>query len=233
MTNIFIIVAVLVIFFALIKKYILKEQDAKLISYRKKAALLNANEVAFFNALKAAVGDKGVVCTKVNLSSVVIPNGVRGKKHWLIANNRIAKSYFDFVVCDPRTLEVRVALELDDGRSLERGKIEREKLLLQVCKSANIPLIGASVKYSYQVSRLRRLLATHIDLIEVEKEVRFCRKCGSPMVIKTATHGEFSGRRFFTCSRQPQCTYTENYNVIFDTPQEHQENEPNISTLMD
>ena len=66
-----------------------------------------------------------------------------------------------------------------------------------MCKSSGIPLIGTSVKHSYQVSRLRRLLATHIDLIESEKEVRFCKRCGSPMVIKTATQGDFKGRRFY------------------------------------
>ena len=86
-----------------------------------------------------------------------------------------------------------------------------------MCKSAGLPLIGASIKHSYQVSRLKRLLAAHIDLIEPSKEVRFCKKCGSPMIIKLASQGEHKGRRFFTCSRQPNCTYTENYNVVFES----------------
>ncbi|MDW1553344.1 DUF2726 domain-containing protein, partial [Vibrio sp. YT-18] len=105
----------------------------------------------------------------------------------------------------------------DNGQQLNKGKVERQKLLMHVCKSANLPLIGTSVKHSYQVGRLRRLLAAHIYLIEPEKEVRFCKKCGSPMIIKTASQGEFKGRRFFTCSRQPNCTYTENYNVVFES----------------
>ena len=87
---------------------------------------------------------------------------------------------------------------------------------MHCCNSVSIPLIGITVKYSYQVGRLRRLLAAHIDLIEPDKEVRFCKKCGSPMVIKVASQGDFKGRRFFTCSRQPQCTYTENYNIVFE-----------------
>jgi ssDNA-binding Zn-finger/Zn-ribbon topoisomerase 1 len=70
------------------------------------------------------------------------------------------------------------------------------------------------------VSRLRRLLAAHIDLIEPDKEVRFCKRCGSPMIIKIASQGEHKGRRFFTCSRQPHCTYTENYNVVFEEDQQ-------------
>ena len=131
------------------------------------------------------------------------------------------------MVCDARTLEPRVVIELDNGKALDKGKAEREKLVMQVCKSANLPLIGANIKMSYQVGKLRRLLATHIDLIEPDKEVRFCKRCGSPMILKVASQGEYKGRRFFTCSRQPHCTYTENYNVVFD----EMNDEPIMPTL--
>ncbi|NAW58042.1 MULTISPECIES: DUF2726 domain-containing protein [unclassified Vibrio] len=215
MENIFFIVVILVIFFFVVQKKLLRQESIKDSSYKKKGPLLNLQEGAFFNALKTAVGEHGVVMTKVNMANVLAPIATN-KKQWFIANGRIAKSYFDYIVCDPRTLEVRVVIELDNGKPLDKGKAERQKLLMHVCKSAGIPLIGTSIKHSYQVGRLRRLLAAHIDLIEPDKEIRFCKKCGSPMVIKTASQGEFRGRRFFTCSRQPQCSYTENYNVVFE-----------------
>lgn len=215
MENIFFIVVILVVFFFVVQKKLLRQESIKDSSYKKKGPLLNLQEGAFFNALKTAVGEHGVVMTKVNMANVLAPVATN-KKQWFIANGRIAKSYFDYIVCDPRTLEVRVVIELDNGKPLDKGKAERQKLLMHVCKSAGIPLIGTSIKHSYQVGRLRRLLAAHIDLIEPDKEIRFCKKCGSPMVIKTASQGEFRGRRFFTCSRQPQCSYTENYNVVFE-----------------
>ncbi|MDC5821692.1 DUF2726 domain-containing protein [Vibrio europaeus] len=215
MESVFIVVAILVIFFVVIQKRYLKQDELKDSTYKKKGPLLNAQESAFYNALITAVGQHGVVMSKVNLSNVITPLAT-DKKQWFIANNRISKSYYDYVVCDPRTLEVRVAIELDDGKELSKGKVDRQKLLIHVSKSAGIPLIGANIKHSYQVGRLRRLLAAHIDLIEPDKEIRFCKRCGSPMTIKTASQGEHKGRRFFTCSRQPQCTYTENYNVVFE-----------------
>lgn len=217
MTNIFIIVALLILFFFIIQKYVVKQDDSKDYAYRVKGPVLRSQEVAFFNALKTAVGEHGVVFSKVNMSSVIAPRDIVSKKQLFIAINKISRSHFDYLICDPRTFEPRVVIELDNGKELNKSKVEREKLLMQVCKSANIPLIGTSVKHSYQVGRLRRLLAAHIDLIEPDKEIRFCKKCGSPMVIKVASQGEFKGRRFFTCSRQPNCTYTENYNVVFDT----------------
>ncbi|MDN3609895.1 DUF2726 domain-containing protein [Vibrio ostreicida] len=215
MESVIIVGVLLALFFLFVQKRYLRQEELKDSVFKQKGPLINMQETAFYNALVAAVGQHGVVMVKVNMTNVVAPLAM-DKKQWFIANNRIAKSYFDFVVCDPRTLQVSVAIELDDGRTLEKGKIERQKLLMHVCKSSGIPLIGTSIKHSYQVGKLRRLLATHIDLIEPEKEVRFCKRCGSPMVIKTATQGEFKGRRFFTCSRQPQCNYTENYNIIFD-----------------
>ncbi|ANU36540.1 DUF2726 domain-containing protein [Vibrio scophthalmi] len=210
-----VIVLIFVAFYLFVQKRYLNTNELKDSTYKKNGPLLNGKESAFYTALISAVGQHGVVMSKVAMSKVVAPKAT-DKKSWFIANNRIAKSYFDYVVCDPRSLEVRVAIELDDGSPLSKGKAERQKLLMHVCKSAGIPLIGTSVKHSYQVGRLRRLLAAHIDLIEPDKEVRFCKRCGSPMVIKTAAQGDFKGRRFFTCSRQPHCTYTENYNVVFE-----------------
>ncbi|WP_114767822.1 DUF2726 domain-containing protein [Vibrio rhodolitus] len=210
-----ILLVVFVAFYLFIHQRYLKQDALKDSAYKKKGPILNQKESAFYNALLSAVGQQAVVMPKVTMSKVIAPKAT-DKKQWFIANNRIAKSYFDFVVCDPRNLEARVVLELDDGAPLNKGKVERQKLLMHACKSAGIPLIGATVKHSYQVGKLRRLLAAHIDLIEADKEVRFCKRCGSPMNIKTASQGDYKGRRFFTCSRQPQCNYTENYNVVFD-----------------
>lgn len=215
MKPIFFILVVLVVFFYIVQKKVIKPEELKKLNYKKRGALLNMQESTLFNALQAAVGEQAIVLAKVCMTTVLTPAETK-KKKWFLAHQRIAKSYFDYVICDPRTLEVRAVIEFDNGKLLEKGKLERQKLLMNVCRSAHIPLIGATIKHSYQVGRLRRLLAAHIDLIEADKEVRFCKQCGSPMVIKIASHGEFKGRRFFTCSRQPHCSYTENYNVVFD-----------------
>lgn len=224
MVEIFLILILLVLFFFVIQKYMLRHNESDDSVYKKKGPLLDIKESTFYNALVSAVGDHGVVLAKVNMANVITPSKVTNKKQWFIAYNKISKSYFDFLVCDARTLEPRVVIELDDGKELQKGKVEREKLLLHVCKSANIPLIGTNIRMSYQVGKLRRLLAAHIDLIQPDQEVRFCKRCGSPMVIKVATQGEYRGRRFFTCSRQPHCSYTENYNVVYEFEEENLEN---------
>ncbi|MCE0492406.1 DUF2726 domain-containing protein [Vibrio salinus] len=220
MVNVFLVLLILLVIFFISQKYVIKEDKAKDYSYKIKGPVLSSNETSFYHALVSAVGEHGIVLANITMDKVIRPRDIRKKKDMFIASGKIARSYFQFVICDARTFEPRAVVELNDGRPLDKGKVDREKLLIQVCKSANIPLIGTTIKYSYQVSKLRRLLAAHIDLIQVDKEVRFCKKCGSPMVVKVATMGEFKGRRFFTCSRQPHCTYTENYNVVFEDEEE-------------
>ncbi|TMX68706.1 hypothetical protein DA096_03500, partial [Vibrio rotiferianus] len=80
MTNIFIIVVLLVVFFFIIQKYVVKQDDTKDYPYRSKGPVLKGPESAFFNALRAAVGEHGVVLAKVNMSNVVVPKDIKNKK---------------------------------------------------------------------------------------------------------------------------------------------------------
>ncbi|MGR5541303.1 DUF2726 domain-containing protein, partial [Vibrio campbellii] len=121
MQSIFIILIVLVIFFVVVQKRVIKSDELKDSRYKKRAAVLNGQEVSFLQALQEAVGKHGVIMPKVTMTKVVSPIATN-KKQWFISNSRIAKSYFDYVICDPRTLEPRVIIELDDGRALDKGK---------------------------------------------------------------------------------------------------------------
>ncbi|MDC0611634.1 DUF2726 domain-containing protein [Vibrio sp.] len=221
MANVFLILIILVLVFFIAQKYVIKKDDTKDYQYKIRGPVLTPNESAFYQALISAVGQHGIVLANVTMDKVIKPKDIKSKKDLYIASGKITRNYFQYLICDARTYEPRAVVELNDGRALDKGKADREKLLIHVCKTANIPLIGGNIKYSYQVGKLRRLLAAHIDLIEPDKEVRFCKKCGSPMVVKVATMGEFKGRRFFTCSRQPHCTYTENYNVVYEDDEEY------------
>lgn len=45
-----------------------------------------------------------------------------------------------------------------------------------------------------------------------------CPKCGAYMTLRTAKKGRYSGRRFYGCSRWPDCNGIINYNSNFDIP---------------
>ncbi len=40
-----------------------------------------------------------------------------------------------------------------------------------------------------------------------DKSVILCPKCGSPMILKVAKHGEYAGKKFWGCSNYPKCKY--------------------------
>ena len=94
MESIFIILAILVLFFFFVQKRFIKQEELKDSVYKKKGPILNAQEVALYNALLAAVGKHGVVLSKVSLTNVIAPMAT-DKKEWFIASNRISKSYFE------------------------------------------------------------------------------------------------------------------------------------------
>ena len=81
MTNIFIVVAILVLFFYVIQKTVTRRDETKDFAYKSKGAALNMTESAFYNALKTAVGDHGVVLAKVNMANLVAPTKTNNKKH--------------------------------------------------------------------------------------------------------------------------------------------------------
>src|SRR5215475_7908992 len=49
---------------------------------------------------------------------------------------------------------------------------------------------------------------THADHLRQRFEsTTTCARCGSPLVLRTARSGRFTGNQFFGCSRYPSCRY--------------------------
>ncbi|USD63955.1 DUF2726 domain-containing protein [Vibrio sp. SCSIO 43136] len=212
MQSVIILLVVLVTVFVIYMRYFSKRYEPVTYRYKKVDHLMTQQESAFYNALISALDNKALVFPKMHMADVITPPPSKDKKKWVAAFNKIARKHLDFVIVRPGTLDVLCIIEFDNGAPLDKTKADREKLIMHVCKTSGIPLVGANAKYSYQVARLRRVLAEYIPELNIEPEVRFCKECGSPMVLRFATQGEYKGRRYFTCSRAPTCRYTEDFN---------------------
>ena len=78
-----------------------------------KGLLLTPTESSFYDVLKQAVGEGLDIHAKVRVADVLEPNVSRRWKFiWRLAFNRIKAKHFDFVLCDPKTFEVKLAVEL-------------------------------------------------------------------------------------------------------------------------
>lgn len=74
--------------------------------------------------------------------------------------NQIKAKHFDFVLCDPTTLDVKAVVELNDKSHRRKARVERDKFLRMACDNAGLPLIEVEAKRTYAVERITQLLAS-------------------------------------------------------------------------
>jgi len=197
-----------------------KGADAESLPYRLKDDFLSPAERSFHGVLTHVVGEQAVVCPKVNLADifyVVRPNENQSYR------GRIAQKHLDFLLCDPKSMRPMVGIELDDASHARPDRQERDAFVDRVFQAAGLPLIHVPVKGGYSPNELSAQLAQCLGKappnpaatpVEPAKapvtgaSAPVCRKCGVPMVVRTAAHGAHSGEQFYGCPNYPKCRET-------------------------
>lgn len=180
--------------------------------YRKAPALLTAAERSFFGALEQAANGKLRIMVKVRLADVIRPEKGLARRAYTGAFNRISRKHLDFVLCDPGTLAIRAAVELDDGSHQRAARKERDQFLESAMKSAGIPLHRFSVQRGYEIESIRNALgleeksstSRHWEQDKGEAP-RLCPECGGKLVERVSKKGKYAGQRFLGCSNFPDC----------------------------
>jgi hypothetical protein len=113
--------------------------------YQKHVALFSADERAFFMPLKAAVAGEYEIFGKLPVDDIITP-----KKDSPRAAHAISGRYFDFVLCDPRSLNVVCAIQLQD-------KAEAEPLQT-ICEGLGLPLLRFQPEVDYSAGEVRETL---------------------------------------------------------------------------
>lgn len=166
----------------------------------------------FFFNLKAVVGDSAYIFSKVKLSDLFYAKtGDYGKNR--SHTNRIDRKHVDFLLCDAKTLQPILGIELDDKSHQRTDRQERDDFVNHVFETAKLPLMHISVQHGYSQSQLKNQLSAYIsgtpikvDQPEEAKETSpRCPKCGSEMVLRTAKRGDNQGGKFWGCSKYPDC----------------------------
>ncbi|WP_094300794.1 DUF2726 domain-containing protein [Imhoffiella purpurea] len=130
-----------------------KDKANPVAAYRLKQ-LLSAAERSFYGILVDAVGKDGAVLTKVRVADVLTPKNLKGAARQR-AFNAISAKHFDFVICDPATLTVKAAVELDDASHGREKNKKRDEFLNRACASAGLPLVRVPAARGYAVSGIR------------------------------------------------------------------------------
>lgn len=179
------------------------------LPYRQRDDFLSAAELSFYRVLATALGNRAVVCPKVNLADiffVVRPNENQSYR------NKIDRKHVDFLLCDPLTMKPRCGIELDDSSHTRRDRQERDEFVNEVFEVAGLPLLRVPTKSAYSPPGLLALIEPHLSG-EVARTLPpprlsgppICPKCGVPLVERVAKQGQNAGQSFFGCPNFPKC----------------------------
>ena len=196
---------------------LLFEKDEKSSSkieypYHMVDEFMSPAELNFFFNLKAAIGDSAQIFSKVKLSDLFYAKtGDNGKNRSY--TNRIDRKHIDFLLCNSKTLQPILGIELDDKTHQRADRHERDDFVNHVFAAAKLPLIHISVQRGYSQSELKAKLSAYISgaqaiseqPAQLETSSPRCPKCGSEMVLRTAKRGDNQGGKFWGCSKYPEC----------------------------
>jgi predicted RNA-binding Zn-ribbon protein involved in translation (DUF1610 family) len=119
----------------------------------------------------------------------------------------------DFLLCDKQTMKPLCAIELDDSSHTSDKAKQADAKKDKAFASAELPLFRFPAKRAYSVQEIQERLAA-VFSTPMTKEAPTpttpdqrptCPKCGTQMILRTATKGTNKGGTFYGCPNFPNC----------------------------
>lgn len=195
---------------------------------QRKSRMLSTAEKNFFECLTNALSDDFYIFTKVRVLDVVesSPAATNIEKKSLM--KKLVNQSLDYVLCKKHDLSIFGVVELENFEKSDdkKGKRNREKMVSEVCETANLRLFYFDIRQDYQDMDIRRLVTgrartssrhitpTHQSQLTIDgastsdfAKTRACPKCHSEVVTKVAVKGDKIGEKFLMCRKYPYCDY--------------------------
>ncbi len=185
-------------------------EKARELPYRQRDDFLSAAELSFYRVLSAAIGNRAVICPKVNLADIFFvarPNENQSFR------NKIDRKHVDFLLCDPATMRPLCGMELDDSSHSRRDRQDRDEFVNRAFEVAGLPLVRVPAKATYNSAGLLEMIGPHLSGKPISRTTApsantgtpGCPKCGVPMVERVAKTGQNAGKSFWGCRNYPKC----------------------------
>jgi len=185
------------------------------LPFQLRDRFLSPAELSFFHVLRRTIEDRLIITTKVRVSDLVYV--VRRRENMKHAN-RIDRKHVDFVLCDAKTMQPRLIIELDDSSHSQEDRKARDELIDAVFSAANLPILHVKAQKSYS----RKEISQNIDAILSNDRLEThsppkneqgstdpsCPNCEVPMVQRQTRTGPNKGKRFWGCPSYPDCRKT-------------------------
>lgn len=117
-------------------------------------ALLTKSELHFYRTLKQTIPSDTYICMKVRMGDLITCSDSEWKAGW---GPRVSAKHIDFVLIDPNTTTIKLAIELDDQtHRTNQDRIARDKFVNKAFEVADVPLLRINVRRRYDVEGLKR-----------------------------------------------------------------------------
>lgn len=137
------------------------------LPYERRGMLLSPPEINFLRTLQTAVRQDWHVFSMVRLSDVLKVRPKTTKQQ--IWQSRIQAKHIDFILCDLETLEVKLAIELDDSSQRRPDRAKRDRFVSTALAAAGLPLLKVPVGEKYETSAIRKDIE---DALGIRKKKR-------------------------------------------------------------
>jgi very-short-patch-repair endonuclease len=127
----------------------------QLYPYGLRDAFLSPAELSFYHVLHGVASPTLRVVTKVNLADLFF---VRQPHQNRTALNRIDRKHVDFILCDPKTMQPLLGIELDDASHQRRDRQKRDAFVDQVFAAAGLPIRHLRAARGYDPQRLAAMI---------------------------------------------------------------------------
>ncbi|MBN1312031.1 MAG: DUF2726 domain-containing protein [Anaerolineae bacterium] len=184
--------------------------------YRSRDSLLSPAEVSFYHVLSSIANGRVVICPKVGLKDILLITKRYKSRDYYSYFGRISQKHVDFVLCNPKSMQPVVAIELDDRSHSKASRSKRDAVVDQIFSAAALPLLHIPAAKSYNTTELATILEPYLRREEAHSPASVtapvaqssppnCPRCGVPMKLRTATKGVNAGQQFYGCTNYPDC----------------------------
>lgn len=141
-------ILIIILFILLFCLYLLKYlfSNSYKISYKEKENFLSKVEIDFYKTIKEIIENQFVIQCKVRLEDIIEPIAPKNSKKYLISRNFIRAMHIDFILCEPKSMKVICAIELNDRTHFRENKIISDNKKRAALKDAKIALHEIPVK---------------------------------------------------------------------------------------
>jgi len=123
-------------------------------AYGKFNCLFTKAELKFYYVLRGICYDLDLeLFAKVRLADLV---KVVNKKYYMKYFGKIKSKHIDYVICDRKTLEPLICIELDDNSHRRKDRVERDQFVDTILNHVGYEVIRIKVAYSYNKASIKK-----------------------------------------------------------------------------